>query len=315
MKDVVFAKVKTFKEFKNFIKNLNIKADTFIIKPNWVEPSEGQYTEVIPLRWLFECLDGKKVVMESHTAWRNKLLLETGEVIVNSDNVEQKKDFLRKNDNWFLESTGLKGLLEEYGVEYINITEEVWGGESVDSKIVREIVENKYPSVMCEELYSVVPKKIFELRGGKTVFIDLAKIKTDEDFAMTLSTKNLFGLIPDPKRSPKYHDHERKKLPHAILDINKIYRALFKTVFINEGIFTAIDGPSPSRGRLKKNLNLIVGGENSVDVDLVTAKLVGIDPKVLSKKYLGLSGKIFGLNAKLLDQIPDGFFDKLVYNK
>jgi len=132
---------------------------------------------------------------------------------------------------------------------------------------------------------------------------------------MTLSTKNLFGLIPDPKRSPKYHDHERKLLPYAILDINKIYRALFKTIFINEGIFTAIDGPSPEKGRLKENLNLIVGGNNSIDVDLVTAKLVGIDHNVLLEKYLGCGKETFGSDDMIADQIPDSFADKLDYNK
>ncbi len=309
--DVFFAKVKSFEEFKDFIKNLDIKADIFIIKPNWVEPSKGQYTEVLPLQWLFDCLDGTKIIIESHTAWRNKLLLETGKVIVNADNVSQKRDFLRENDKWFLEATGLKELLKKYNVEYINITEEVWKGEVVDSEIIREIVEEKFAAVQHKELYSVIPKKIFGLKN--TVLIDLAKIKTDGSVVMSLSTKNLFGLIPDPKRSPRYHDHEKKILPYAILDMNKIYRALFKTVFINEGIFTAIDGPSPEQGRLKEGLNLIVAGHNSIDVDLTTAKLVGINPEELLDNLLQPVNEVFGSSPEILTDIPENFSDRLNY--
>ena len=311
IRDVFFAKVKSFEEFKDFIKSLDIKADVFVIKPNWVEPSKGQYTEVLPLQWLFDCLDGKKIIIESHTAWRNKLLLETGEVIVDADNVDQKRDFLRENDKWFLESTGLKQLLEKYDVEYVNITEEVWKGEVVDAEIIKGIVEEKFPTVQHKELYGVIPKKIFGLKSA--VLIDLAKIKTDGGVVMSLSTKNLFGLIPDPKRSPKYHDHEKKILPYAILDINKIYRALFKTIFINEGIFTAADGPSPEQGRLKENLNLIVAGHNSIDVDLVTAKLVGINPEELLNNLLQPVNEVFGSNPEILANVPENFADKLNY--
>jgi len=313
--ETVFMKVRTFEEFKNFINKLNLKGKTFIIKPNWVEPSKGQYTEPLPLQWLFDCLEGKKVIIESHTAWRNKILLETGEVVVNEKNMNEKKDFLREQEKWFLEYTGLSELLKEYNVEYINVTEEVWKKETADPKIIQEIIEKKFPPIKHKELYGVVPKRIFELRNEDTIFIDFAKIKTDGSIALTLSTKNLFGLIPDPKRSPKYHDHEIKILPYAILDMNEIYRALFNCVFINEGIFTAIDGPSPEAGKLKENLNLIVGGKNSIDVDLVTAKLVGIDPQILLTKLLNPTKEVFGFNPKLLEKIPENFVDKLTFEK
>jgi len=235
--------------------------------------------------------------------------------VINEKYMNEKKDFLREQDAWGLESTGLADLLKKYTVDYVNITEEVWKRATVDPKIIQEIVEKKFPPIQNKELYSVVPKKIFGLRNEDTVFIDFAKIKTDGAVVMTLSTKNLFGLIPDPKRSPKYHDPEKKILPHAILDMNKIYHALFKSIFINEGIFTAIDGPSPEKGRLKENFNLIVGGNNSIDVDLVTAKLVGIDPKVLLEKQLNPSKEVFGFNSEILEQVPDNFADKLTYDK
>lgn len=312
---VIFAKVKTFEEFRDFINQLDIKGKTFIIKPNWVEPSKGQYTEPTPLRWLFDCLEGKKVVIESHTAWRNKAVMETGETIIDENNMNEKKDFLREQEKWFLDYTGLGNLLKEYDAKYVNVTEAIWKKETVDPETIQKIVEQKFPAIRHKELYGVIPKKIFELRGEETVFIDFAKLKTDANVVMTLSTKNLFGLIPDPKRSPRYHDHEIKILPHAVLDMNKIYRALFECVFINEGIFTAIEGPSPIEGRLKENINLIVGGKNSIDVDLVTAKLVGIEPKLLLEKLLNPVKELFGSNPEILNKIPENFADKFIYDK
>lgn len=239
--------------------------------------------------------------------------MDTGEMIINENNMNEKREFLREQEKWFLESTGLSNLLKEYDVEYINITEEVWKGEVVDSKIIQQIVEQKFSSIKHKEFYSMMPKRIFELRNA--IFIDFAKLKTDAGFAMTLSTKNLFGLIPDPKRSPKYHDHESKIIPYAILDMNKIYRALFECIFINEGIFTAIEGPSPEKGRLRENVNLIVGGKNSINVDLATAKLVGINPKILLEKLLNPTKEVFGFDAEVLDKIPENFVNKFNYEK
>jgi len=316
--NVVFMKVRNFEEFKEFVNKLDIHGTTYIIKPNWVEPTKGQYTEPMPLQWLFDCLKGKKVIVESHTTWRNKVLIETGEMIVNEKNMNEKnmnekKEFLREQEEWFLKSTGLKETLKKHNVEYINITEECWKGETVNPEIIQKIVEAKFSPIRHKELYGIIPKKIFELRNA--IFIDFAKIKTDGSAVMSLSTKNLFGLIPDPKRSPRYHDHGEKILPYAILDMNKIYRALFDSVFINEGIFTAIDGPSPEKGRLKENLNLIVGGRNSIDVDLVTAKLVGIKAEILLNKLLNPCKECFGFNPKVLEKVPDNFVDKLIWDK
>jgi len=311
--DVIIEKVKTFNEFRKFIDQLNIKGDTFIIKPNWVEAGKGQYSEPKPLQWLLECLDGRKIIVESHTAWRNKLLLEKGEMFITAENMNNEKDFLRENDKWFLEFTGLKKVLEKYNVEYINITEEMWKGAVVDPKIIQKIVEEKFIPIQHKKLYGVIPKKLFGLKNP--VFIDFAKLKTDGDCVMTLSTKNLFGMIPDPKRSPEYHDHDKKILPYAILDINKIYRALFRLVFVNEGLFTAVDGPSPEKSRLKENLNIVVGGHNSLDVDLVTAKLVGINPEELLNKLLKPSQEVFGSNPGILSKVPENFADKLNYKE
>ena len=86
-----------------------------------------------------------------------------------------------------------------------------------------------------QEFYQVVPLKLFELKG-KTL-IDLARVKmsspTCRDFSLTM--KNLFGLLPQPSRY-KYHDN----LPESIVDINKVYRALFNVLGLCEGVKQAV---------------------------------------------------------------------------
>ncbi len=93
---------------------------------------------------------------------------------------------------------------------------------------------------------------------------------------MSLSTKNLFSLIPDPARCGKWHGEGDKFLPQSIIDINKIYRGLFKTLWINK----------------IKESSLLIDGRNSVEVDTITAHLMGVDPQKIP--YLTLTATTFG---------------------
>ena len=61
-------------------------------------------------------------------------------------------------------------------------------------------------------------------------------------------------------------------LPQSIIDINKIYRGLFKTLWINE----------------IKESNLLIGGRNSVEVDAITAHVIGVNPQKIPYLTLAL---------------------------
>jgi hypothetical protein len=63
-------------------------------------------------------------------------------------------------------------VLERHGVEYVNVTEEVWAKRTVDPETIREI-SCKYGPLHFEEFYGQVPTRLFELRGG--TFLSLAK--------------------------------------------------------------------------------------------------------------------------------------------
>jgi len=270
---LVIAKVANISDMQRFLKQLKIRGKGFLIKPNW--SNANTFTSAETLDLLLGCLNGDKTVVEGYTAWRNKLNtgLEPRDFITPS-NAKRKWKWIREQDKWFLNYSGIEAVLKKHGVEYVNVTEEVWSGRAVAIEKVKKIVERKFTPVRNEEMYGFVPEKIYSLRGRTLISVNFSR-ETRE--MMSLSTKNLFGLIPDPARYGRWHGENDALLPQSILDINKIYRSLFEPRFwINE----------------LKNRRLYVGSENSVQADAAAAKITGVNPEKI--EYLQLASKVFG---------------------
>jgi len=270
---VVIAKVANITGMKQFLKRLKIRGKGFVIKPNW--SNANTFTSAKTLGLLFNCLEGKKTIIESYTAWRNEL--NTGpepQEVVTPANAKRKWKWIREQDDWFLKHSGIKTVLRKHDVQYLNVTEEVWTGRTAPNAEVKKIVERKFSPVGNEEMYGLVPQRIYHLRSCALISLNLSR-KTRE--VMSLSTKNLFGLIPDPARYGKWHGENDALLPQSIVDINKIYRSLFTPCYwINE----------------IKDRDLLVGSENSVLADAVTATFTGVDPEAVV--YLQAASKVFG---------------------
>jgi len=255
------------------LKRLKIRGKGFVIKPNW--SNANTFTSAKTLELLFNCLEGKKTIVESYTAWRNEL--NTGpepQEVVTPANAKRKWKWIREQDDWFLKYSGIKTILRKHGVRYLNVTEEVWNGRTAPNAKIKKLVERKFGPVKNEEMYCFVPQRIYHLRGCALLSLNLSR-KTRE--VMSLSTKNLFGLIPDPARYGKWHGENDVLLPQSIVDINKIYRSLFTPCYwINE----------------IKDRDLLIGSENSVLADAVTATFMGVDPEEVA--YLQAASKVFG---------------------
>jgi len=273
VEDAIIAKVADVDDMQQFLQRLKIRGRGFVIKPNW--SNANTFTSAHMLELLLNCLSGDKTVMEGYTAWRNEL--NTGpepQDIITPSNAKRKWKWIKEQDQWFLRHSGIENVLRKHGVQYINVTEEVWSGRVASKDDIKKIVERKFDSVRNEEMYGFIPEKIYALRGRAMVSANLSRLTRE---VMSLSTKNLFGLIPDPARYGKWHGQNDALLPQSIVDINKIYRSLFGPSFwINE----------------VKDLGLLVGSENSVLSDAVAAKIVGVNPKEIP--YLQLASKFFG---------------------
>jgi len=278
-KEIVIAKVANIADMKRFLKRLKMRGNGFVIKPNW--SNANTFTSAKMLELLFNCLKGDTTVIESYTAWRNKL--NTGpepQEVITPANARRKWKWIREQDNWFLKYGGIKTVLRKHRIQYLNVTEEVWTGRTAPNAEIKKIVERKFGPVRNEEMYGFVPQRIYYLRGCTLLSLNLSR-KTRE--VMSLSTKNLFGFIPDPARYGKWHGKNDAWLPQSIVDVNKIYRSLFTPCYwINE----------------VKDRDLLIGSENSVLADAVTATLMGVDPEEVA--YLQAASKIFGGYKKTL---------------
>ncbi len=104
--------------------------------------------------------------------------------------------------------------------------------------------------------------------------VSMAKLKTHHWAGVTLSMKNLFGLMPG-----SFYGWPKNVLHHAgiedcILDINATVRPHFAIV---DGI-VGMEGDGPIMGT-PKAAGVIVMGRNFPAVDATCARIMGIDPQ------------------------------------
>ncbi len=307
------AKITSQPDMNEFVRSLGLQSKKVIIKPNWVQARTGAYTDAKVLDMFLTALEKPAIIIESYTFWRtDKYAVGGGDYFSSSEGtlITGKKhwDHFKKQDKWFLDATGIGEVLEKHKAEYLNITNEVWEGRVADKKTIKKMVEERFEPVLFKELYSYVPQRLFDLRGSD--LISFSKAKREVEYSFTLSTKNLFGLIPDPCRYPKYHAEDESLLSKSICDANKIYRSLFDCTFLAEGIFTAADcRKSMEQVNLIKDWGVILAGRNSNEVDMIGAKLLGCKPPTSGIDILKESKKIFGeFDQSLFEKIPQEFF-------
>lgn len=248
-------------DMDEFVNSLELKSDTVIVKPNWVEATTGAHTEAKVIDSLLSSLKNKKIyIVESYTFWRHQQYFEKLEDAFSSKEAQLETgkvhwDFYRQADEWFLKHTGIGEVLKKYNATYINVTNELWADKQ----------SPVFP----------VPQVLYDLKGSD--FISLAKLKGDADYGATLSIKNLFGLYPDPTRLAKYHAESETHLAQHIININKIYTDLFNCYYLVEGVYSAshFDWANQQNTAHFNNLGFICGGQDAVQVDDTALKSIG----------------------------------------
>jgi len=296
------------------VKSLNLTSKNLIIKPNWVGGCLGEHTESKALDMFLTAINRPVTFIESYTFWRtDKMTRGEGDYFSSkeADIVEGKKhwDFFKQQDKLFLEVEGLDKLFKKHGANYINITNEVWSGNTVSPDTIKTEVTKKYSPLHFDKLYSYVPQALYNLKGSD--LISFAKAKADKEYGPSLSIKNMFGLIPDPHRSVAgYHGggDDEPNLVNAIVDIHKIYQSLFNLKFLIDGIFTS-GFMNWDTFQVEPTLDqkLAIAGTNGHEVDNIGSHLLQIPfngPMVpLMKEY----STLFGKNTITADQIPEDY--------
>ncbi len=291
-----------------------LKADTIVIKPNWVGTDRSYgFTECEALHMLLEALDGRIVVTESYSLGRGP---PDGGMKFTADGkevdwkwlfmgkgwkwLEKHPDWdwfkegghwdrIRKNDRWFLDEYEFTDLFNERGVECVNVTEEVWQGRKADPHEIKNIVETRFPPAFREEIYSCVPRRLYDLRGA--TFISFAKLKKPYRDIISFTLKNFFGMLPDPLRA-WWHQW----FDSSLIDTIKVYASLFNMYGICEGL-RYIPWWEKTK-RIIKDSGILAFGRDLVSVDAVLCGLVGVDLEKLS--YIKLAEETFGAYDKRL---------------
>jgi uncharacterized protein (DUF362 family) len=119
------------------------------------------------------------------------------------------------------------------------------------------------------------------------ILVSMPKIKTHHWAGMTLSMKNLFGIVPGviygwPKNFLHWHG-----IHQSVVDICSTVQPHF---VIADGII-AMEGNGPIQGK-SKQCGMLVFGDDPVAVDSTCVRLAGLNPEKI--EYLQIAGEFLG---------------------
>lgn len=273
------------------ISSLDLK-EPVVIKPNW--SNSEVYTEAKVLDWALSALKCEKIVVESYAHYRSPIYRDHNGAFdkdFEKKLAAQKRKDLQENDRWFLELSRIGDILKKHDIEYLNLSKELWSKQVCDSEQIRTIVESRFDPLVNDVMYSMVPTRLFEMRGG--TLLSLAKPKlSDQTIGASISIKNLFGVIPTPYRG-KFHGVNDVKLNDSIMDINKICHSLFDVRGVVEALFsTSVSMNFLAKSRVIQDLRLIWGSNDIFELDAVIATQLGLDAQKVG--YLALAAHTFG---------------------
>ncbi len=263
-------------DLSRVIQSLDVGDGPIWIKVNMTSAAEGMYTDPRVLREILSVLSRPVMLLESYAVARVR-----GSVAALPEDETALLRTLREEDRHYLHSTGLRDILDMTGVGLLNITEVCAAGETAPRASVQPLVESAYGPLRFPEFYDVVPASLMALRNDG-VLLNLARMKVParDEGDWSLALKNLFGMIPTPDRMP-YH---AAGLVEAVLDINAVYRSLFRVVDIVEGLRSVVlysdDGAHRvawGRYDLIEEPRLLAWGGDPVSLELETARHFGCD--------------------------------------
>jgi uncharacterized protein (DUF362 family) len=136
---------------------------------------------------------------------------------------------------------------------------------------------------------------------GADFVVSIPKMKTHHWAGVTLSLKNMFGILPGccygwPKNILHWAGISR-----AVLDLNSTVRPDFAIV---DGI-VGMEGDGPTQGEAKPS-GLVVMGDDPVAVDATCARVMGLAPERI--EYLARATVLLGhIKAEKIQQIGETY--------
>src|SRR5580692_3750329 len=134
---------------------------------------------------------------------------------------------------------------------------------------------------------------------GVDFLVSMPKLKTHHWAGVTLSLKNMFGIVPGSCYGWPKNVLHWAGIDHAILDINAAARPDFAIV---DGI-VGMEGNGPIQGQSKAS-GVLVFGDDPVAVDATCCRVMGLRPERV--KYLQQAGTLLGhLQADKIQQVGE----------
>src|SRR5271156_2945485 len=144
-----------------------------------------------------------------------------------------------------------------------------------------------------KELY--LPKTVL----GVDFLVSMPKLKTHHWAGVTLSLKNMFGIVPGSCYGWPKNVLHWAGIDNSILDINAASRPDFAIV---DGI-VGMEGNGPIQGT-PKPCGVLVLGDDPVAVDATCCRVMGLRPEKV--KYLAAAGTLLGhLNPMKIQQLGE----------
>ena len=232
---------------------LDLRGKTVLLKPNLVEYVPGREVNTNP-----------RLVGAAAEAF---LALGAKSVLVSEGPGHQRDTML------VLVETGLETVLRERRLRFVDLNRD---------EVVKVRLRTRFSGL--ESLW--LPWAVLT----SDFVVSMPKVKTHHWAGVTLSMKNLFGVVPGMVYGwPKNTLHWRG-IDRSILEINAAVPAQF---VIADGI-VGMEGNGPLHGA-PRNLGRIVLGDDAAAADFTCARLMGLDP--LRVSYLRQAAEFLGNGA------------------
>jgi uncharacterized protein (DUF362 family) len=189
----------------------------------------------------------------------------------------------RRDNEYLLTASGIYGVIKEHRVPYVDLN-------SDDVRPTRLL--SSFTSL--EQLY--LPETLY----NADLLVSMPKLKTHHWAGVTLSLKNMFGVVPGSVYGWPKNILHWQGIHNSILDINSSLPV--RQFAIVDGII-GMEGNGPLQGQ-PKDSGVLIFGKDLVAVDATAARLMKIEPKKI--KYLAEAGEFLGnVNHEGIEQIGE----------
>jgi len=174
-----------------------------------------------------------------------------------------------RDTEWLFRKSGFEALAKRQSVPLVDLNYD-------DMSPVKCINPR---ATLLKELY--LPRTIL----SADVVISVPKMKTHRHAGITLSMKNMFGILPGMKYGWPKNTLHWNGIPLSICEINGTLKTHFSII---DGV-VGMEGYGPLLGTARK-AGVLVMGDNALSVDATAARVMGIDPARV--EYLAMAHRI-----------------------